>query len=427
MASVCSPHPVHIVLGNLSKCKEVFRVRKPITACPQRFAKTICQSQGFDALRGPGGSDAPKLAAELPHDEEGFVDVSKSNVSWDPEGILSQPISGGGLIAARERRRQQQVQHGAGVESTTLTRPLKQVTTSKAVRDLSTAQDGYDAASLRTQLLDKDFMPVNLEGYPGLRVMHLDPPVFLVDGFIPDDACDRVVAAMEQSNALRASQIGDYTVGSSQNAVNFRRTSSSVMLDDRLALLHPELAQFSTYYQEKIQELLPLDAARWAPRGQLPGPGKFCFELTQFARYQRGEHFLSHEDAFPLPVAVTKGFQRRATVLLYLNDVPEGGCTSFDLLPSLAPVRPNKGSVLLFFPAFSSGAPDSRTLHTAEGAVDTKYVIQQWVAWGMPQGAGGGMQPRVVPGASAVAQGAGSPQGFGGASKAAKKGRKPRK
>ena len=35
-----------------------------------------------------------------------------------------------------------------------------------------------------------------------------------------------------------------------------------------------------------------------------------------------GQHFLAHEDAFPVNTALEKGYQRRATLLCYLNDVP---------------------------------------------------------------------------------------------------------
>lgn len=35
------------------------------------------------------------------------------------------------------------------------------------------------------------------------------------------------------------------------------------------------------------------------------------------------QHFLAHEDAFPLGLARNNGFQRRATLLLYLNTVAQ--------------------------------------------------------------------------------------------------------
>lgn len=80
--------------------------------------------------------------------------------------------------------------------------------------------------------------------------------------------------------------------------------------------------------------------------------------LLQVTHYAPGQHFGSHEDAFPTPTARSNGFQRRATVLLYLNDCPEGGRTQFDLLGVRS--GPRRGSVLVFFPAFADGEPDDR-------------------------------------------------------------------
>lgn len=49
------------------------------------------------------------------------------------------------------------------------------------------------------------------------------------------------------------------------------------------------------------------------------------------ARCSTGQHFLSHEDGFPASAALEKGYNRRATLLLYLNDVPQV-CLVFVLL-----------------------------------------------------------------------------------------------
>lgn len=46
-------------------------------------------------------------------------------------------------------------------------------------------------------------------------------------------------------------------------------------------------------------------------------------------------------------------------------------------------MRPEKGKALLFFPSFADGTSDPRSLHTAEDAVETKWVTQQWVARGL--------------------------------------------
>ena len=64
------------------------------------------------------------------------------------------------------------------------------------------------------------------------------------------------------------------------------------------------------------------------------------------------------QDAFPPSFVRDNKFQRQATLLLYLNDVEEGGCTHFDQLD--LSIQPQCGKALLFFPAFADGTPDPR-------------------------------------------------------------------
>ena len=71
------------------------------------------------------------------------------------------------------------------------------------------------------------------------------------------------------------------------------------------------------------------------------------------------------------------GGQRTVTVLVYLNDVVQGGQTSFPNLNLL--VQPRQGMALVFFPATVDGFLDPMALHAALPAVDTKYVSQIWI------------------------------------------------
>jgi prolyl 4-hydroxylase len=74
------------------------------------------------------------------------------------------------------------------------------------------------------------------------------------------------------------------------------------------------------------------------------------------------------------------GGQRVATVLIYLNDVSEGGGTYFPKLD--VRFTPKAGRALVFFPCSLDGALDPLALHTAEKAVDEKWVCQVWVRQG---------------------------------------------
>lgn len=49
----------------------------------------------------------------------------------------------------------------------------------------------------------------------------------------------------------------------------------------------------------------------------------------QVISYQPGQLYCPHMDTNPATTAATPGGQRTATVLLYLNDVEEGGATEF--------------------------------------------------------------------------------------------------
>ena len=84
---------------------------------------------------------------------------------------------------------------------------------------------------------------------------------------------------------------------------------------------------------------------------------------------------------------MTESHPSRRTLLVYLNDVPEGGRTSFRDLraggtddagkPLRLMVAPQKGRAILFCPAAADGVPDDRTLHAGE---PTAQGEDKWIA-----------------------------------------------
>lgn len=95
-------------------------------------------------------------------------------------------------------------------------------------------------------------------------------------------------------------------------------------------------------------------------------------------RYKEGESTSPHYDFFnPLTPngAMKIGIygQRVATVLMYLNDVEEGGTTSFTELNITS--KPIKGDAVIFYNCKPNGDPDLQTMHSGDKVIKgTKWL-----------------------------------------------------
>ena len=216
------------------------------------------------------------------------------------------------------------------------------------------------------------------------------PPVYLCEDLLSKDVCEKLVFAAEESSLFQRSNVGAGFASTSTsgrnglNARSARRTSSTILVDSDTAKLAPELARVAQEVTSSAQGLF--EGVHWMQQGRMPKPRKFSPEFLQLARYKEGEEFKLHEDAFPHDIAIARGFQRVATVLLYLNSVETdfGGETKFPELD--LSVHPKQGSALVFFPSLGvKGIPDARTIHAAEPLRNggEKWVAQLWIVVGI--------------------------------------------
>ncbi|KAJ1456517.1 hypothetical protein M885DRAFT_439400 [Pelagophyceae sp. CCMP2097] len=194
-------------------------------------------------------------------------------------------------------------------------------------------------------------LPINLS-YPGVRALVLDPPIYEVDDFLTAAECDALIDSAK--DCMTPAPV----VGAGNGEVSVSRTSSTCYL------ARDDLPTVCT----KVCALAGVPLAH--------------LELPQVGRYRGTEFYKPHYDAFDTASAdgrrfAQNGGQRVATVLIYLNDVPRGGETSFSRLGLR--VRPARGKALVFFPATLAGALDTQYLHAAEPAVDSKWVSQVWI------------------------------------------------
>eukprot|EP00747_Dinoflagellata_sp_TGD_P169892 gnl/TRDRNA2_/TRDRNA2_200031_c0_seq1.p1 gnl/TRDRNA2_/TRDRNA2_200031_c0~~gnl/TRDRNA2_/TRDRNA2_200031_c0_seq1.p1 ORF type:complete len:435 (+),score=62.33 gnl/TRDRNA2_/TRDRNA2_200031_c0_seq1:60-1364(+) len=226
-----------------------------------------------------------------------------------------------------------------------------------------------------------------------LQVLHSDPPVLLLHDFCSPQACEELIAAAKQSGIKRSSvgigpaeddasilgRIQNYIA----NALAMKRTSSTATLSADVAA-SCDVETLLRQINSDAKDILGLGAGhQWAEAGIWPFPEWLAFEPLQVSRYESGQQFMLHQDAWPLFQARRVELQRCATLIVYLNDVARGGATNFPYLK--LKVQPKRGAALLFFPGFVNGQPDERTLHSAEPAEDEKWVVQLWTVCGVDE------------------------------------------
>lgn len=197
--------------------------------------------------------------------------------------------------------------------------------------------------------------------YPGLRMVHAHPPVFIVENFLTPHECDFLIHSAQDSWSPAP------VVGRGAGEVSPSRTSSTCYL------AREDLPD----YLRKVSLLT----------GK---PIEHC-ELPQVGQYLPNQQYLQHFDAFDLSNEdgcrfAANGGQRTVTVLVYLNDVAQGGQTTFPALN--LEVQPRKGMALVFFPATVDGLLDKMALHAALPAAEghVKYVSQVWIRQGEYKG-----------------------------------------
>ena len=274
-----------------------------------------------------------------------------------------------------------------------------------------------------------DHVPID-RTYDGLRQLHASPDVFLVDDFLTSDECDDIVAAarardMSQSPVVYAGWTNDVS------EIVTTATNGPALWAAVLAMLAgangepgpgPELLLVGAGAFVFVVAAAGAGALAWvkareaqlsgmrtstscvldgASRGEvayvrnaerlMPGSSFATFEAPTAIKYAPGQKLAPHFDANRGADAedAQRGGQTLATLLVYLNDVPDdaGGETVFGKVSvsggggeDFSPLRvsPKKGQCLVFFPASASGAFDARVEHEGAETRAEKWICRIW-------------------------------------------------
>ena len=187
--------------------------------------------------------------------------------------------------------------------------------------------------------------------------------------FLTPDECDHLVSLaaprLERSGVVAAAKDG-------HSEISEVRTSNGMFLNRG---------------QDPVVADIERRIARWTllPAGN--GEGLQILKYTQTQKYD------GHYDYFFDDKAPQNGGNRYATVLMYLNDVEEGGETVFPNIPAgpngpefsdcarhhLA-AKPKKGNAVLFHSIKPTGELERRSLHTACPVIKgIKWSAPKWI------------------------------------------------
>lgn len=184
------------------------------------------------------------------------------------------------------------------------------------------------------------------------------PTVVVFDSLMSAEECDQLIALSH--GKMQQSKVVDEVTG--QETLHDERTSLGTFFrfceTDFIAMLDRRIAEVMHWPAENGEGL-------------------------QILNYKPGGEYKPHFDYFPYDQAGSKrhlavGGQRVSTLVIYLNDVDQGGETDF---PEIGlSVVPKKGSGVYFEYCNSKGEIDPQTLHAGLPVVKgEKWIATKWM------------------------------------------------
>ncbi len=204
---------------------------------------------------------------------------------------------------------------------------------------------------------------------PGNRIIAADrevqvamrveqPALAVLDGVLSHEECDELIR--RAAAKLQRSTIVDPATGKHETIADrsSEGTFFEINADDFIARLDRRISALMN---------LPVDHG----------------EGLQILHYGPGGEYKPHFDFFPpgdpgSAVQMATGGQRVSTLVMYLNEVEDGGATIF---PELGlSVLPKKGSAVHFEYTNSRGQLDPRTLHGGAPVLrGEKWIVTKWM------------------------------------------------
>ena len=277
------------------------------------------------------------------------------------------------------------------------------------------------------------------ENYPGLKRVNSNPDVFVIEQFLDDASCDDLINKAKEKGTSRSPVAyagwtedikellglaatgpvswfsilgawyeaqGDVEASVPSLVLHALRNYAGLFV---VALVG--IAAFTKFRADSLQNLRTSSSTTLDDLSQMGAknfvlcasdlfdpassssdmPAASFFEAPTVIKYEKDQVLAPHYDANRSADVedANRGGQTLSTLIVYLNDVENGGTTRFGKLPAADFERqvkgernlniiPKRGDALLFFPADKNGMFDERTEHEGCPAVDEKWIARIW-------------------------------------------------
>ena len=201
-----------------------------------------------------------------------------------------------------------------------------------------------------------------------LHTLSNDPYLYYIDNFLTDKECDFMIKHSKEHLKSAGVSFLDKEADKYKKGEYKGRTNSSYWMEHDK---YPESSKIC----EKIAAHLKCDS--------------YLFESFQVIQYNPNEHYDYHYDAYD--IHETEKYKkycgqrgnRIKTVLVYLNDVEEGGGTGFDSIPAYSEtieVKPKKGRMVVFYNLNDDGTINKGSRHAGLPIIKgEKWAFNLWL------------------------------------------------
>lgn len=209
-----------------------------------------------------------------------------------------------------------------------------------------------------------------------LKVASVRPRVFTIDNFLTPEECEQVIRlGLKQG-------LTESTLHSSPLATQNRDTSTRSSTN---AWLARETSALTQKIYEKTAELTKIDPDLFQKFHDSSAHHHSIAESLQVVRYKKGEEYTPHHDFVSPSINNRHQPSRFATLLIYLNDVEEGGETRFPRAVNNynsegLEIIPKVGKAVLFYNTLEDGNMDDLSQHGGNKVLaGNKWLANLWI------------------------------------------------